>query len=97
MREMYTQHEAEDLILNHYGRKKQEIQAVQELSELTLLLTARDDQRGKDYKKRLAEKMADVIVMIEQMKIAYKITDEDITEVIVYKLRRTLDRIDKEK
>jgi len=38
---MLTQQEAERMILNHYGQAKQEIQAVQELSELTLLLAAR--------------------------------------------------------
>lgn len=97
MSEMLTQLEAESNILNHYGQAKQEIQAVQEISELTLLLTRREDQRGKDYKKRLAEEMGDVIIMIEQMKLANGITDDDITEVIVYKLRRTLERIDKEK
>ena len=97
MSEMLTQQEAETIILNHYGQAKQEIQAVQELSELTLLLTRREDQRGNDYKKRLTEEMADVIVMIEQMKLANGITDDDITAVIVYKLRRTLERIDKEK
>lgn len=97
MSEMLTQQEAETIILNHYGQAKQEIQAVQELSELTLLLAAREDQRGNDYKKRITEEMADVIVMIEQMKLANGITDDDITEVIVYKLRRTLEIIDKEK
>ena len=96
MSEMLTPQEAETIILNHYGQAKQEIQAVQELSELTLLLTRREDQRGKDYKERLTEEMADVIVMIEQLKIANGITDDDITAVIVYKLRRTLERIDKE-
>lgn len=93
--EMLTQHEAESIILHHYGQEKQEIQAVQELTELILLLTARQDQRGNDYKKRLTEEMADSIIMIEQMKIANGITDDDITAVIVYKLRRTLERIDK--
>lgn len=97
MSEMLTQHEAESIILHHYGQAKQEIQTVQELSELILLLTARQDQRGKDYKKRLTEEMADSIITIEQMKIANGITDDDITEVIVYKLRRTLERIDEEK
>lgn len=76
MTEMLTQHEAESIILHHYGQEKQEIQAVQELTELILLLTARQDQRGNDYKKRLTEEMADSIIMIEQMKIANGITGD---------------------
>lgn len=37
-------------ILKHYGKPMQEIQAVQELSELILLLAARKDQRNEGYK-----------------------------------------------
>ena len=41
------------LIAKHYGQAKQEIQTVQELSELTCVLTRRKDQRGSDYKEKL--------------------------------------------
>lgn len=94
--DMLTQKEAERLILDHYGQKKQELQAVQELSELILLLAAREDQRGKDYKDSLTKEIADALVMIEQVKMMHDIHDEDVTEVIVYKLRRQLDRIAQE-
>ena len=93
---MLTQREAERMILNHYGQSKQEMQAVQELTEVILLLTARPDQRDSDYRAKLTEEIADAIVMIEQVKMMHNISDDDITENIVYKLRRTLDRIDKE-
>lgn len=94
--DMLTQEEAERLILDHYGQKKQELQAVQEFSELILLLAAREDQRGKDYKDNLTKEIADALVMIEQVKMMHNIHDEDVTEVIVYKLRRQLDRIAEE-
>lgn len=94
--DMLTQEEAERLILDHYGQKKQELQAVQELSELILLLAAREDQRGNDYKDNLTQEIADALVMIEQVKMMHNIHDEDVTEVIVYKLRRQLDRIAEE-
>lgn len=94
--DMLTQEEAEREILDHYGQKKQELQAVQELSELILLLAAREDQRGKDYKDDLTNEIADALVMIEQVKMMHNIHDEDVTEVIVYKLRRQLDRIAQE-
>ena len=96
MSDMLTQREAERMILNHYGQSKQEMQAVQELTEVILLLTARPDQRKDDYRAKLTEEIADAIVMIEQVKMIHMISDDDITENIVYKLRRTLDRIDKE-
>lgn len=94
--DMLTQEEAERHILDHYGQKKQELQAVQELSELILLLAAREDQRGKDYKDKLTKEIADALVMIDQVKMMHNIHDEDVTEVIVYKLRRQLDRIAEE-
>lgn len=94
--DMLTQEEAERQILDHYGQKKQELQAVQELSELILLLAAREDQRGKDYKDDLTNEIADALVMIEQVKMMHDIHDEDVTEVIVYKLSRQLDRIAQE-
>lgn len=95
-KDMLTQEEAEREILDHYGQKKQELQAVQELSELILLLAAREDQRGKNYKDDLTNEIADALVMIEQVKMMHNIHDEDVTEVIVYKLRRQLDRIAQE-
>lgn len=45
--EIITFHDAEKEILEHYGKQKQEIQAIQELTELILLLAARPDQRGR--------------------------------------------------
>lgn len=91
-----TRRDAERTILEHYGKQKQELQAVQELTELILLLAAREDQRGKDYKDNLTKEIADALVMIEQVKMMHDIHDEDVTEVIVYKLRRQLDRIAQE-
>lgn len=96
MSQMLTQDEALRIIVNHYGQKKQEVQAVQELSELILLLTARSDQRKGNYKQRVTEEIADTQIMIEQIKIMNGIRDEDVTQVTVNKLERQLDRIDKE-
>lgn len=83
-------------ILTHYGQQKQEVQAVQELTELILLLTARPNQRYDDYKKRVAEEIADSLVMIEQIRIANDIDDNDINAVIVQKISRQLSRIQNE-
>lgn len=96
MSQMLTQDEALRIIVNHYGQKKQEVQAVQELSELILLLTARSDQRKRNYKQRVTEEIADAQIMIEQIKIMNGIRDEDVTQVTVDKLERQLNRIDKE-
>lgn len=84
-------------ILEHYGQSKQEIQAVQELSELIILLAARKDQRKRGYVDHVAEEIADSFIMIEQIRIAHGIQDKQINSVIVQKLSRQLGRIEKEK
>ena len=83
-------------ILKHYGQPMQEIQAVQELSELILLLAARKDQRNEGYKKHVAEEIADSFIMIEQIRIANGITDKEVNAVVAEKLSRQLGRIQKE-
>jgi len=84
------------MILDHYGQQKQELQAVQELSELILLLAARPDQRKDDYKHNVTTEIADSLVMIEQIRIANGITDKEVNAVVAEKLSRQLGRIQKE-
>lgn len=83
-------------ILAHYGNKKQEVQAVQELSELILLLVARPDQRGDDYRAHLIEEIADNEIMIEQVKAMHGITDCEVECEIKRKIERQMRRIEAE-
>ena len=83
-------------ILTHYGQQKQEVQAVQELSELILLLAAREDQRKSNYKEHVTEEIADSLIMIEQIRLANGITDKDVNAVIVQKISRQFNRISEE-
>ena len=80
-------------ILSHYGNKKQEVQAVQELTELILLLTARTDQRGNDYRKHLIEEIADSYIMIEQVKAMHGITDIEVDIIIREKIEPCISGI----
>lgn len=84
------------IFLNHYGQQKQEVQAVQELSELILLLAAREDQRKSNYKEHVTEEIADSLIMIEQIRLANGISDKDINAVIVQKISRQFNRISEE-
>ena len=88
--------ETAKIIVEHYGQPHQELQACQELSELILLLAARDDQRNAGYKDHVAEEIADSLIMIEQIRIANGITDKDVNAWIAKKLGRQLSRIQKE-
>ena len=82
--------------LEHYGQQKQELQAVQELSELIILLAARPDQRKDDYKQRVTEEIADCILMIEQIRIANGIDIHDVFKKADKKIERQFERIRKE-
>lgn len=83
------------LIAEHYGKEKQRMQAVQELSELILVISRRADQKQQreQYIADLTDEIADSIIMIEQIRALYNIPDFDIQQRIDYKLNRQLDRI----
>ena len=46
--------------------------------------------------ENLVEEIADVLIMIEQLKIMYKVTDEQIDEAVTMKLLRLFEKLDKE-
>ena len=90
------QNDAEKKILEHYGNQKQELQAVQELTELILLLAARQDQRGDNYAQNIMSELADVQIMCEQIQLMNGISDREIDDMKSFKLRRQLARIESE-
>lgn len=94
--ETMTYYDAEKEILEHYGKQKQELQAVQELIELILLLAARPDQRGDNYEQNILSELADVQIMCDQIQLMHGISNHAIAEMKSYKLRRQLARIEKE-
>lgn len=90
-------------IAEHYGSKpngktKQRMQAVQELSELILAISRRADQKQQreQYLADLTDEIADSLIMIEQLKAFYFISDYDVRQRIDFKLKRQLDRISNE-
>ena len=82
-------------IWNHYGREKQKIQAAQELNELQALLLRRQDQIGNynEFVDKLMDEMADVTIMIEQLRQCYEIGNNEIHDRINQKLNRQLERM----
>lgn len=80
-------------IAEHYGPNTQEFQAVSELMELGQVLTRRPGQRKEDWKEKLLDEMADVTIMIRQLRLLYDISDVDFEAKLVEKLDRQLNRI----
>ncbi len=89
--EVISMEEVYKRIIIWYGRKAQTIKACEELSELMDVLC-----KGLNKKmdlEALAEEMADVQVMIEQLKIMYKIPEQKLYQIRSFKLDRTQRRM----
>ena len=78
-------------IINHYGEDKQLIMAIEEMSELTKVLCK--TERGKINLNDLTEEIADVMVMMEQLILIFKLDGILIRHKMRFKIERQLRRI----
>ena len=82
----------------YYGYEEQSGQLVEECAEL-IQAVSKFRRVGEDINKRevafnnLVEEIADVEVMLEQIKVLLGIHPEDLTAVKQYKVNRTMERI----
>lgn len=72
-------------------KDKQIIVAIEELSELQKELCK--SLRGKTNIANILEEMADVYIMLNQMQMYFKISDEELHRDISFKLNRTKERL----
>lgn len=84
-------------IIDRYGESAQVDIAIEEMSELTkaLLKYRRNDEyiyRRNELRKDIIEEIADVSIMLEQLKIIF-ICEADVKQQIIYKVERQLRRI----
>ena len=84
-------------IINHYGLLKQLKYFQSEVFELNeAILTGELKDLDDKAVKHITEEIADVQVMLDQFQHYYGITDEEIWETMKYKVKRQLERIEKE-
>lgn len=87
------------IIAMHYGRKAQSLQLCEECAELVQVVSKLVREERKDRKKKielklaLAEEIADVRIMLEQMAFFYGISRRRVTMDIKRKVQRQLERI----
>ena len=79
-------------IIHHYGAHPQISKAVEELIELSEVLI-KDMNKGDLDRNGLYEEMADVLIMVEQLKIIYNIDTAALQKMIDMKIDRTLERM----
>ncbi|TCG10981.1 nucleoside triphosphate pyrophosphohydrolase family protein [Mycoplasma marinum] len=74
-------------ILESSNDKSQVLQAVEELAELSQALI-KNVNRNKDNIDDITQEMADVFIMLEQLKLIYKIDDQELKKQMEFKVNR---------
>lgn len=91
-------------IINHYGVNNQ-LKYIHseyfELDEAIVDYIVRTEDVPKNSepctsKEHIVEEIADVMVMLKQFQYLYEIEDKQIEDIMKYKIKRQLERIDKE-
>jgi len=81
-------------VISIFGERNQKMQTLEELMELQSALFE-NIHRGTDNRKNIVEEIADVEIMMAQMKEVFNIQPNEIEEVQDYKLGRLEHTIDK--
>lgn len=76
-------------IFNTYGKSHQVSKLLEEVGEFIETVINED-------KKNMVQEMADCMVMLKQFQYYYGITEEEIEEVMKYKIERTIKRMENE-
>jgi NTP pyrophosphatase (non-canonical NTP hydrolase) len=91
------------MIAEHYGYEEQSNQLVEECAELVQAISKYRRAKKKGIPpitqmmfENLVEELADVSLMIEQVKHLLQITEEDIQANMIYKINRTKVRLETE-
>ena len=80
-------------IIDKLGERNQIIKCVEELNELSqVLCKVLSDDDGGVTKDKAIEEIADVEIMLNQVKIILDVSDEEITNMKNYKIVRTAKR-----
>lgn len=93
MRYKMTSEEVIDLykkLIHRYG-EKQIVVAIEELSELQKELCK--SLRGKTNRENIIEEIADVLIMLDQVILYYRLDQQEIQKAVEYKVKRTKERL----
>ena len=96
----------EDLlkIIEHFGTNNQQRKLQEEVFELQEAITTHELKKTVEYeiplteiigtKEHIIEELTDIMLLLEQFKLYYDITSEEITNLFWNKVARTLERIE---
>lgn len=88
-------------IADHYGYEPQSRQLIEEMAELTVALNKAwrktfdtvDKIPNMDDEERIEEEIADVEIMLSQIKYLLEIGEDELSQIVEKKLDRQIDRI----
>lgn len=80
-------------IADHYGVEAQIGQTYEELGELIVALHKYERKPGVKEYDAIIEEIADVNIMLTQVRHLLNISDKDVEELTEYKVSRQLERI----
>lgn len=89
----YEMKEKEKEIIEHYGVMPQLKHLQGEMFELTEAIINHENEMTKGNLSHIIEELADVQVMIDQLKTYYKVKDIDLNKEMEYKVNRQMNRI----
>lgn len=80
--------------IEHYGKELQSIVCMEECAELIQAIS-KIQRKGlnDELKNHLAEEIADVMICVKMLRIMYRITDNEVSEWINYKIERQQERM----
>ena len=81
-------------IINTYGTRAQQDIAIEELAELQKAILKHRRYSSKETEQQIIDEIADVEIMLEQLKIIYS-CHSDVEKRIEYKIDREIKRIKK--
>ena len=77
--------------IEKYGQTVQKAVAMEEMGELIMEISK--NIRGLPNKSHLCEEIADVSIVLDELKIMFGLSDEDIEDEITFKLVRLNNRL----
>jgi len=75
-----------------WGKNYQVMMALEEMAELSWELLQNINRKASNEQK-IIDEIADVYIMLEQLKVIYRISDQDIHEFMKNKLERLKGRL----
>lgn len=86
--------EVYDYAVKKYGAENQLYVAIEEMSELTKEICKSLRFSKPKFKRKVTEEMADCLIMFDQIKMIYNISDDDLEMWRLDKMVRLKDRLE---